>query len=60
MMERLKIALPVIGDELENYKAALLAVDMEPVLLDHPIDSTEGYAGLLLPGGWDIDPIRFG
>lgn len=55
----IRIAIPVWKASLENYRNAVLACGAEPVPVGgdcHP----EEYDGLLLPGGADVDPARFG
>ena len=56
----LKIAIPVFpGDHYPNYFAALDALGAQgcKIAADTPADE---YAGLLLPGGGDVDPARYG
>ena len=56
----LKIAIPVFpGDHYPNYFAALDALGAQgcKIAVDTPADE---YAGLLLPGGGDVDPARYG
>ena len=57
----LKIALPTDRpDALANYKEALRLSGAEPVCGAGPALSPDECAGLLLPGGIDIDPMRYG
>lgn len=58
-MSSLKIAIPVLpGANIANYLNALSRLGAEGVVTDGK--SAEGYAGLLLPGGWDADPTLYG
>ena len=57
-MERPRIAIPVLDRDVENYSDAVSAAGMVPVIITEP--ETEGFDGLLLPGGVDIDPARYG
>ncbi len=77
-MKELRIAIPVIGPDPVNYRKALEAAGMKPVIVtigktaaeeekrqgQEIIDCTdlrvEEYDGLLLPGGADVDPRRYG
>ena len=75
-MKKSRIALPEIGQNVENYTQALKAADLEPVVisvqacqtekglqqeyLDYSQFQAENYDGLLLPGGVDIHPGRYG
>ena len=53
------IALPGYEKNVKNYIAALEAMGMAPVItLD--ADEASRCDGLLLPGGGDVDPARFG
>ena len=56
--EKLRILIPTIA-EVPNYLNALTALGAAPEALDQPADPS-GYDGLLLPGGGDIDPQRYG
>ena len=56
----LRIALPVPDlRDYPNYVAALTALSAEGVAVGGDVDLT-GFDGLLLPGGGDIDPARYG
>ncbi|MBR6115611.1 MAG: gamma-glutamyl-gamma-aminobutyrate hydrolase family protein [Oscillospiraceae bacterium] len=54
-----RILLPVIGEECLNYRRALSALGAEAVLTAATVDP-EGFDGLLLPGGGDVAPARYG
>lgn len=54
-----KVALMGYEKNVPNYAAALEAVGLEPVVTLAPAEAAS-CAGLLLPGGGDIDPARFG
>ena len=54
----LRIAIPAFS-ALPNYVAALLALGAEPVPVSEPPQPAD-YGGLLLPGGADVDPARYG
>ena len=58
----IRIALPELEPDMDNYVAAISAAGMEPVLI-RSLEQTAGMpetAGLILPGGVDIDPARYG
>lgn len=75
-MRRPRIALPEIDQDVKNYTRAMFAAGMEPVVisvqrsqvqqkyqqeyLDYAQFRAESYDGLLLPGGGDINPGRYG
>ena len=75
-MKRPKIVIPEINQNVSTYIRAALAAGMEPIavsrqteqeqneipqdFLDYAEFNVEEYDGLLLPGGGDIDPARFG
>lgn len=63
-MDAIRIALPTLGHgKNPNYVAALTAVGCTPVELlpeDMAAFSVNNFDGLLLPGGPDADPARFG
>lgn len=56
----MKIAIPALeGMKYDNYRAALSALDAEGVIVSADCDADD-YAGLLLPGGVDVDPALYG
>lgn len=75
-MKRPRIAIPEINQDVKNYTRAVLAAGMEPVVisvqteqvrqnyqqeyLDYSEFRAEAYDGLLIPGGGDINPARYG
>ena len=75
-MDKPRIAVPEIGQDVSNYTHALIEAGMAPVLisvkktqleerfqqeyLDYADFRVENYDGLLLPGGYDINPARYG
>lgn len=75
-MKKPKIAIPEIDQNVGNYVNAALAAGMEPTVVSvqtHQVDSrylqeyldygefrAGAYDGLLLPGGWDLNPSRYG
>lgn len=75
-MKRIRIAIPEIDQNVSNYTRAVSAAGMEPVVisveskqvqqqfqqeyLDYSEFKVEAYDGLLIPGGGDINPIRYG
>lgn len=58
MKQNLRIAIPGYAEETEHYFSALRHFGAEPVIVTEPC--TEGFDGLLLPGGGDIAPHFFG
>ena len=50
---------PLRNKKVVNYVAALKAVGIEADARLHP-PTTAGYAGLVLPGGADVDPALYG
>ena len=56
---QLKIAIPVLDMPTANYENALRELGARPVVIKEVCDPQE-YDGLLLPGGDDVDPARFG
>ena len=75
-MRKPRIAIPEINQKLDNYRKALLEAGLDPVavslreeplkeeacreFLDYSEFRAEDFDGLLLPGGGDIHPSRFG
>ncbi len=75
-MKKPRIAIPEIGQNVTNYTKAVSAAGMEPVVisvqseqifpayqqeyLDYREFRVDAYDGLLLPGGGDINPKRYG
>ena len=56
----MRIALPVFSDTgFKNYFDALSALGVEGVIVDAGCDPAD-FGGLLLPGGGDVDPVRYG
>ena len=55
----MKIAIPEYGTPQPNYRAALATLGAEPVQVGADADAQE-FDGLLLPGGVDINPSRYG
>ena len=54
----MKILVPCKPENFTNYKNALINSGLEPVNALAAFDVSE-YAGLVLPGGGDIDPAYF-
>ena len=54
-----EVAIPGYADRVSNYVAALQGVGLEPVVTLEK-ERAASCAGLLLPGGGDMDPARFG
>ena len=75
-MRKPRIAIPEIDQNVNNYVRAVTAAGMEPIVisvqteqiqqnyqqeyLDYSEFRIENYDGLLIPGGWDINPARYG
>ena len=75
-MKRPRIVIPEINQNVKNYVNAAAAAGMEPVVvsvqaeqvpqtyqqeyLDYSEFRVDAYDGLLLPGGGDINPARYG
>lgn len=75
-MRRPRIAVPEIDQDVRNYTRAVMAAGMEPIVisvqseqvhqnyqqeyLDYSEFKPEAYDGLLIPGGGDINPRRYG
>lgn len=55
----MKIAVPLLTKLPEAYAEALASLGGEAVPVAVPV-SPEGFDGLLLPGGGDVDPSRYG
>ena len=56
----LRIAIPVLSDQFENYLNALSACGGEGRLIFTPEDADPAsFDGLLLPGGADVDPACY-
>ena len=53
------IAIPGYADRVPNYIAALEAEGLRPLVTLDPVRAA-ACEGLLLPGGGDMDPARFG
>lgn len=58
-MKTLRIAVPTYSTEITNYADALRELGAEAVIVQEVCNPME-YDGLLLPGGGDVDPVRFG
>ena len=56
--DAVRIVIPVIG-EANNYVNALRELGCEVKVTQVPLDP-ENFDGLLLPGGTDVDPLRYG
>ncbi len=59
IFERKTAAIVGVAGNVDNYIAALKAVGIEPVVTLDPAEAAR-CGGLLLPGGGDVDPARFG
>lgn len=75
-MKRPRIVIPEINQNIKNYVNAVRAAGMEPIAvslqseqlpqtyqqeyLDYSEFRAESYDGLLIPGGGDINPARYG
>lgn len=55
----MRAAILGYAERVGNYTAALEAVGVEPFVTLSPAEAST-CAGLLLPGGGDVDPARFG
>lgn len=58
-MKPITVALPFTDGTYENYLSAVRAAGMEPVCI-HSAEEDPGCDALLLPGGADINPSRYG
>ena len=75
-MRRPRIVIPEINQNIRNYINAVIAAGMDPVAvslqaeqipqtyqqeyLDYSEFRVDAYDGLLIPGGGDINPVRYG
>jgi putative glutamine amidotransferase len=75
-MRKPRIAIPEIDQNVRNYTRAVAAAGMEPVVIsvqseqiqqtiqqeymDYSEFRADAYDGLLIPGGGDINPARYG
>ncbi|MDD6326514.1 MAG: gamma-glutamyl-gamma-aminobutyrate hydrolase family protein [Lachnospiraceae bacterium] len=59
MEETLNIAIPVFRMTTENYENALRGLGAAPKIITKDCDPS-GFDGLLIPGGDDVNPERFG
>lgn len=55
----MKVALAGKPEQVKNYAAALRGMGLEPVITLCP-DQADECAGLVLPGGGDVDPALYG
>lgn len=55
----MQIALAGKEESVKNYAAALRGVGLEPVVTLKP-EASQACAGLLLPGGGDVEPALYG
>ena len=55
----IRIAIPAPEKDVPNYLDALRALGATPVLVNPDCDAA-AFDGLLLPGGVDVDPLRYG
>ena len=55
----MKIAIPEPGEPQPNYRNALYLLGAEPVQVTGAVNPSE-FGGLLLPGGADLNPARYG
>lgn len=59
MEETLNIAIPIFRMTTENYENALKGLGAAPKMITKDCDPS-GFDGLLIPGGDDVNPERFG
>lgn len=59
MEETLNIAIPIFHMTTENYENALRGLGAVPKIITKDCDPS-GFDGLLIPGGDDVNPERFG
>lgn len=55
----MKIAIPELGEPQQNYRTALHLLGAEPVQITGTVAPAD-FDGLLLPGGADLNPARYG
>ncbi len=55
--DAVRICIPVLG-QADNYVNALRELGCEAKITEVPVD-VQDYDGLLLPGGTDVDPVRY-
>jgi putative glutamine amidotransferase len=58
--KKLRIAIPEPWVVIDNYKNAMTELGAEPVVVDDLNCDPADYDGLLLPGGADVNPARYG
>lgn len=58
MKRQLRIAIPGQEKNVLNYMAAMRGLGAEPVVVDQVCDA-EGFDGIIMPGGVDVDPARY-
>lgn len=60
MSEKIRIVIPGYEKSTVNYRNALTALGAEAECVEGPEVDPEKYDGMLLPGGGDMDPARYG
>ena len=60
MNEKIRIVIPGYEKSTVNYRNALAALGAEAECVEGPEVDPEKYDGMLLPGGGDMDPARYG